>query len=277
MRVLFAGDTHGNVPFCRYLAKQAARLVGADRVLQVGDFGFWEHEKNGVKFRDLVSEAATRTGVPLIDRAEAARADISAWPAVAPPFPGWTGRRDRPVRAGQGVSESDRLHAPRDRDRHPGLRPSEASPRIPQARRGARSPSAGGASGRRRESGSPSSRPWCACRGSPRCVAARGERILEGDSATPITMGIVVTLSRELVGGRRCRSEWPHQIVEVLAAYAQAPLAAQVRRQVACGDQSADRLDRRGDVDGGLLEGHPAGLGAGRLRVGRGHVIHRPG
>ncbi|RHW26374.1 type II toxin-antitoxin system RelE/ParE family toxin [Nocardioides immobilis] len=30
-------------------------------------------------------------GLALLDRAEASRADISAWPEAAPAFPGWTG------------------------------------------------------------------------------------------------------------------------------------------------------------------------------------------
>jgi len=116
--------------------------------------------------------------------------------------------------------------------------------------------------------------------GQPSTIASRG-RQWRTDCAGRQRHGNHCRDCRDAVtrigGGRRCRSEWPHQVVEVLAANAQAPLAAQVRGQVAGGDQPADRLDRCGDVDGGLLESHPDGLGAGRLRVGRAHVTHRPG
>ncbi len=64
MRVLFVGDTHGNEPFVRKLAAEATRQT-ADVVVQVGDFGYWEHNKNwGKRFLKVVSDAAKETGVP---------------------------------------------------------------------------------------------------------------------------------------------------------------------------------------------------------------------
>jgi predicted phosphodiesterase len=65
MKVLFAGDSHGNSDFVLWVARLAAAL-GCDRVVQVGDLGFWEHEHDGVLFLDKLNKAATETGVPWV-------------------------------------------------------------------------------------------------------------------------------------------------------------------------------------------------------------------
>lgn len=65
MRLLVAGDTHGNTRWVRdYLYPWAVDLH-CDGIVQVGDFGFWEHEPAGVQFLDEVSRLAGATGVPL--------------------------------------------------------------------------------------------------------------------------------------------------------------------------------------------------------------------
>lgn len=64
MRIFVAGDTHGNTRFLAdYLYTWAQRL-GADVLLQLGDFGFWEHTDEGAAFLDRVGEVAASTGTP---------------------------------------------------------------------------------------------------------------------------------------------------------------------------------------------------------------------
>jgi predicted phosphodiesterase len=62
MRILLAGDTHGNIGHLRHVLDEAARR-GIDRVFQLGDFGYWEHELSGVRFLDEVHRAARSRGV----------------------------------------------------------------------------------------------------------------------------------------------------------------------------------------------------------------------
>lgn len=65
MRLFVAGDTHGNDAFLNdYLYPIAAEL-GAHAIIQLGDFGFWEHEETGVRFLDAVAVSAERYQLPL--------------------------------------------------------------------------------------------------------------------------------------------------------------------------------------------------------------------
>ncbi|MGC0415074.1 metallophosphoesterase family protein [Embleya sp. AB8] len=62
MRILLAGDTHGNTRHMR-LVLDAAAEADVDRVFQLGDFGYWEHEASGVRYLDEVDRAAHARGV----------------------------------------------------------------------------------------------------------------------------------------------------------------------------------------------------------------------
>lgn len=65
MRLFIIGDLHGNHAFLRnYLMPKAARYQ-ADVAVQVGDFGLWEHWRDGVIFLDKVADAVERFGIPL--------------------------------------------------------------------------------------------------------------------------------------------------------------------------------------------------------------------
>jgi predicted phosphodiesterase len=68
MRIAFLGDTHGNwghiKRFYEYLSVTDL-LDDIDAVVQVGDFGFWEHKQHGVEFLDCVDRIAANRGVPL--------------------------------------------------------------------------------------------------------------------------------------------------------------------------------------------------------------------
>ncbi len=65
MRLFVAGDTHGTTEFLTdYLYPKAAAL-GADAIVQCGDFGFWEHQFDGVDFLDEVELAGEKYAIPL--------------------------------------------------------------------------------------------------------------------------------------------------------------------------------------------------------------------
>lgn len=54
MKILMAGDTHGNLGHAQYLVR-TAKKEGCDRVFVLGDFGAWEHMQDGVKFFNTLS------------------------------------------------------------------------------------------------------------------------------------------------------------------------------------------------------------------------------
>ena len=62
MNVLFAGDWHANAHHARRVIEHAAHH-GFDRVVQVGDFGYWPRFRDGISFLGAVSRAATEHGV----------------------------------------------------------------------------------------------------------------------------------------------------------------------------------------------------------------------
>jgi predicted phosphodiesterase len=62
MRVLVAGDVHGNSQHADYLNHSAVR-AGASVILQVGDFGYWEHWADGIQFLDSLNKSAATAGV----------------------------------------------------------------------------------------------------------------------------------------------------------------------------------------------------------------------
>lgn len=64
MKLLLAGDVHGNTSHVIHLL-DIARSRGAERIMQLGDFGGWEHTADGREFLDTVSKRATKFGIPL--------------------------------------------------------------------------------------------------------------------------------------------------------------------------------------------------------------------
>jgi len=64
MKILILGDSHGQGHWLRnkiYFAKKN----GIKKVIQVGDFGMWDHEEDGIRFLDWTNEALRETGVKL--------------------------------------------------------------------------------------------------------------------------------------------------------------------------------------------------------------------
>lgn len=64
MRILVAGDTHGNLLHVNYLLHVAV-AQGVDRIFQVGDFGYWEHEREGVDFLRDVNRMAQEDDITI--------------------------------------------------------------------------------------------------------------------------------------------------------------------------------------------------------------------
>lgn len=62
-KVVFGGDTHGDINQVRWLIDQAL-MFGAQAVFVLGDFGIWSHLDGGV-FVNRVSEYSGRRGVPV--------------------------------------------------------------------------------------------------------------------------------------------------------------------------------------------------------------------
>lgn len=57
-----AGDVHGNTTHVRYLI-DVAKDNDCDRIFQLGDFGAWEHQSDGVQYMDKVANYARKNQV----------------------------------------------------------------------------------------------------------------------------------------------------------------------------------------------------------------------
>lgn len=64
MRILFAGDTHGDSTHVRYLVGRA-KASSCDRVFVLGDFGHWPHMADGRRFLEQLNNLATKEQVPI--------------------------------------------------------------------------------------------------------------------------------------------------------------------------------------------------------------------
>lgn len=64
-RILLLGDAHGNSSFVEYAAAAAARN-GCSLILQLGDFGYWEHTLAGREYLDRVNRAMVECGISLL-------------------------------------------------------------------------------------------------------------------------------------------------------------------------------------------------------------------
>lgn len=60
MRILLAGDTHGNRGHVKYLFDQAVRF-SCDRIVQLGDFGYWPHAND---FDEYVARLSKQSEIP---------------------------------------------------------------------------------------------------------------------------------------------------------------------------------------------------------------------
>lgn len=65
MRIMAVGDLHGNTPFAAHYILPTAAKLGVDAIVQVGDFGYWEHQSSGVEYLNDLDEAAVDLGIPI--------------------------------------------------------------------------------------------------------------------------------------------------------------------------------------------------------------------
>jgi predicted phosphodiesterase len=63
---MLLGDTHGNTTFVVQNAIPAALEAGVEWIYQVGDFGYWEHTKEGEYFLNNVQEELVKAGLKLV-------------------------------------------------------------------------------------------------------------------------------------------------------------------------------------------------------------------
>ena len=59
--VMFLGDTHGDLKHLDWATNLAERLE-VDQIVQVGDFGYWEHTRNGVEFLNILDSRLEKVG-----------------------------------------------------------------------------------------------------------------------------------------------------------------------------------------------------------------------
>lgn len=65
MKLMFLGDVHGSGDWLD-LACEIARENDVDWVVQVGDFGYWEHRQNGREFLDSASKSAEKYDLQIV-------------------------------------------------------------------------------------------------------------------------------------------------------------------------------------------------------------------
>ncbi len=63
-KLLLAGDWHGNTHFASKVFERAVERK-ADAIFQLGDFGYWEHDRSGVEYLTALETFVQHYGVPL--------------------------------------------------------------------------------------------------------------------------------------------------------------------------------------------------------------------
>jgi Icc-related predicted phosphoesterase len=61
-KYLIVGDVHGDISFASRMCK-TAEAHGIETIIQVGDFGIWDHIEEGVYFLDTLNDNSERRGV----------------------------------------------------------------------------------------------------------------------------------------------------------------------------------------------------------------------
>lgn len=62
-KILTVGDIHGNWFWVTKTVLPVAQKLGANMILQVGDFGYWEHTKEGIAYLDTFNQALRKFGM----------------------------------------------------------------------------------------------------------------------------------------------------------------------------------------------------------------------
>lgn len=64
-RILVVGDLHGDPQSLQYIFETAHQL-DVQAIVQIGDYGFWEHHPAGGAFLDLTAEGVQISGIPFL-------------------------------------------------------------------------------------------------------------------------------------------------------------------------------------------------------------------
>lgn len=62
-RLLLVGDSHANARWWATAVAPVAQRAGADRIVQLGDFGYWPRHPDGRRFLAIVAGCVERTGI----------------------------------------------------------------------------------------------------------------------------------------------------------------------------------------------------------------------
>jgi hypothetical protein len=65
VRLLLVGDSHANATWWARAVVPAAVRARADRIVQLGDFGYWPRHRDGRRFLTIVTTGVDRTGIPV--------------------------------------------------------------------------------------------------------------------------------------------------------------------------------------------------------------------
>ncbi len=65
MKIMFLGDVHGNEHWLRACVSRAA-FNECELIIQLGDFGYWEHTKAGIYYLDQVQGMCRKYKIPMI-------------------------------------------------------------------------------------------------------------------------------------------------------------------------------------------------------------------
>lgn len=65
VRIFVLGDTHGNTAWVTDYVYPRAAACGADAIVQLGDFGYWEHTPDGIQYLDTLADCAATYHIPL--------------------------------------------------------------------------------------------------------------------------------------------------------------------------------------------------------------------
>lgn len=65
MRLLLVGDCHGNNKFMSTVILKYALRYEIDKIVQLGDFGYWEHRADGVEFLDRTERKLAQVGIQM--------------------------------------------------------------------------------------------------------------------------------------------------------------------------------------------------------------------
>ena len=65
MRLLLVGDSHANARWWADTVVSTAQRSGAERIIQLGDFGYWPRHSTGRSFLATVASGVERAGIPV--------------------------------------------------------------------------------------------------------------------------------------------------------------------------------------------------------------------